>query len=278
MLTIAGIRREQLYSPNHIGNDAMIFMKTVEHLTELGADVKIYEEQDLGTIEIKEPFIFSMAQGVEGTEILLQLEKQGKFIINSPRGSINSYRTNMVKILPEEGIPFPKSLIVSIDEKDKINFEDFNARKIWIKRGDVHAVHREDVTLVYSEDERKNIFHEFEKRGITEIVLQEHLDGDVIKFYAIADSSLFHWYYLNGINHTPFDKDKLVELAQNSAMALGLDVYGGDAVVAKDGSITIFDINDWPSFAPVRDEASKQIAKLIFQKVKNLKLNPSLKF
>jgi len=277
MLQIAGVRREQLYSPNHVGNDAMIFMKTVEHLTELGADVKIYEEQDLGKIEIKEPFIFSMAQGVEGTAILLQMEKQGKFIINSPQGSINSYRSNMVKILTEKGIPFPKSLIVSIDEKDKIKFEDFNARKIWIKRGDVHAVHREDVTLVYSEDERKNIFREFEKRGITEVVLQEHLDGDVIKFYAIVGSPLFHWYYLNGVNHTPFDKDKLVELAQNSAMALGLDVYGGDAVVAEDGSISIIDINDWPSFAPVRDEASEQIAKLIFQKVKNLKHSLSLK-
>lgn len=277
MLQIAGVRREQLYSPNHVGNDAMIFMKTVEHLTELGADVKIYEEQDLGKIEIKEPFVFSMAQGVEGTEILLQLEKQGKFIINSPQGSINSYRTNMVKILPEKGIPFPISLIVSIDEKDKIKFDDFNARKIWIKRGDVHAVHREDVTLVYSEDERKNIFSEFEKRGITEIVLQEHLDGDVIKFYAIVGSPFFHWYYLNGVNHTPFDKDKLVELAQSSAMALGLDVYGGDAVVAENGSISIIDINDWPSFAPIRDEASEQIAKLIFQKVKNLKHSLSLK-
>lgn len=277
MPQIAGVRREQLYSPNHVGNDAMIFMKTVEHLTELGADVKIYEEQDLAKIEIKEQFVFSMAQGVEGTEILLQMEKQGKFIINSPQGSINSYRSNMVKILPEKGIPFPKSLIVSIDEKDKIKFEDFNARKIWIKRGDVHAVHREDVTLVYSEDERKNIFREFEKRGITEVVLQEHLDGDVIKFYAIVGSPLFHWYYLNGVNHTPFDKDKLVELAQNSAMALGLDVYGGDAVVAQDGSISIIDINDWPSFAPVRDEASEQIAKLIFQKVKNIKHSLTLK-
>jgi glutathione synthase/RimK-type ligase-like ATP-grasp enzyme len=252
-------------------------MKTAEHLTELGADVKIYEEQDLGKIEIKEPFVFSMAQGVAGTGILLEMEKQGKFIINSPQGSINSYRANMVKILPEKGIPFPNSLIVSIDQKDKIKFEDFNARKIWVKRGDVHAVHREDVTLVYSEDERINIFREFEKRGITEVVLQEHLDGDVIKFYAIAGSPLFHWYYLNGVNHTPFDKDKLVELAQNSAKALGLDVYGGDAVVAEDGSTSIIDINDWPSFAPVRDEASEQIAKLIFQKVKNLKHSLSIK-
>ncbi len=277
MITIAGIKRHSLYSPNHIGNDSLIFKQTVKRLNESAIVVNVYEEADLDTTEIKESFIFSMAQGIEGTKKLSELEQKGKTIINSPKGSINSYRYNMVEILPQKGIPFPKSYVVSIDEKDKIKFGVFNTRKIWIKRGDVHAVHREDVALVYSEDERKNIFREFEKRGITEVVLQEHLDGDVIKFYAIVGSPLFHWYYLNGVNHTPFDKDKLVELAQSSAMALGLDVYGGDAVVAEDGSISIIDINDWPSFAPIRDEASEQIAELISQKIKNLKNSLSLK-
>lgn len=277
MVQIAGIRREQLYSPNHVGNDALIFMQTVEHLTELGVTVKIYEEQDLGTIEIKEPLIFSMAQGVEGTKKLLKLEKLGKIIINSPKGSINSYRINMVKILPEHNIPFPKSFVVPIDEKDKIKFNDFNSPKIWIKRGDVHAVHREDVTLVYSEEERNNLFREFEKRGIKEVVLQEHLYGDVIKFYAIVDAPLFHWYYLNGVNHTPFDQERLIQIAQSSAIALGLEIYGGDAVISEDGSISIIDINDWPSFAPVRDEASQQIAKLIFRKTKSLNFSLSNK-
>lgn len=270
MLKIAGVRREQIYSPNHIGNDALIFMQTVEQLTNLGITVEIYEEKDLGTIEINEPFIFSMAQGVKGTHILSELERQGKTILNSPTGSINSYRTNMVRILPEHNIPFPKSLIVTKDEKDKITFDDFNAKKIWVKRGDVHAVHREDVTLVYSEDERKNIFKEFEKRGIKEIVLQEHLYGDVIKFYAITGSGFFHWYYLNGVNHTRFDERKLMELANKSASALGLEILGGDAVISDEGNISIIDINDWPSFAPVRNEASKQITELIFNKVKSL--------
>lgn len=270
MRNIAGIRRAQLYSPNHISNDTLIFMQTVEHLIELGINIKIYEEQELEKVEINEHFIFSMAQGVTGTKILSKLEQQGKFILNSPQGSINSYRTNMVKILPEHKIPFPKSLVVTIDEKDKVTFDDFNAKKIWLKRGDVHAVHREDVTLVYSEEERKNIFQEFENRGINEIILQEHLYGDVIKFYAIQGTSFFHWYYLNGINHTPFDEKQLVELAHNSADAIKLEIFGGDAVISDDGTISIIDINDWPSFAPVRNEASKQIAELIFKKVKSL--------
>ena len=51
-----------------------------------------------------------------------------------------------------------------------------------------------------------------------------------------------------------------------AAETLGLFVYGGDAIIGRDGSITIIDVNDWPSFAPVREEASRAIADLIFRK------------
>lgn len=266
MYKIAGIRRQSLYSPNHVENDALIIMKTAEHLINMGASVNIFDEQDIGSIEIKEPIIFSMVQGKRASEKLLELEDQGKLIINSPQSVMNCYRTNMVKILPLNGIPFPKSFVLPVSDKNGIQFKDFNSRKIWVKRGDVHAVHREDVTLVYSEEERKNIFREFEKRGIEEAIVQEHLDGDVIKFYSVKGSSLFHWYYLNGTNHTPFNQEKLFELAAKSAEAMGLDVFGGDAVISADGSITIIDVNDWPSFAPIKEQASVQIAQLIFQK------------
>jgi hypothetical protein len=32
--------------------------------------------------------------------------------------------------------------------------------------------------------------------------------------------------------------------------------------------VTIIDINDWPSFAPVREQASRHIAQLIHRKAK----------
>jgi glutathione synthase/RimK-type ligase-like ATP-grasp enzyme len=268
MQTIAGIRRQSLYSPNHIENDTKILMRTAEHLIDMGVIVKIYEEQDLGSIEINESVIFSMAQGERSLDELLKLQNEGRLIINTPQAAKKCFRMNMVNILPQNKIPFPKSYVLPVDNKNGISFDDFNARKIWVKRGDVHAVHREDVTLVYSEEERKNIFREFNKRGIEYAVLQEHLEGDVIKFYSIKSSSFFHWYYLNGINHTPFNKELLVELASRSAEILGLDIYGGDAIISPDGSISIIDINDWPSFAPIREQSSKEIAQLIFQKAK----------
>lgn len=268
MQTIAGIRRQSIYSPNHIENDTLVLMRTAEHLIDMGVIVKIYEEQDLGYIEINESVIFSMAQGERSLNELIKLQNEGRVIINTPQAAIKCFRMNMVNILPQNKIPFPKSYVLPVDNKNEISFDDFNARKIWVKRGDVHAVHREDVTLVYSEEERKNIFREFNKRGIEYAVLQEHLEGDVIKFYSIINSSFFHWYYLNGINHTPFDKEHLFELASRSAGILGLDIFGGDAIISPDGSISIIDINDWPSFAPIREQSSKKIAQLIFQKAK----------
>ncbi len=50
----------------------------------------------------------------------------------------------------------------------------------------------------------------------------------------------------------------LRELAEASAEALGLFVYGGDVIVGKDGSI---DVSDWPSFSVVRDVAGEKIAR-----------------
>lgn len=277
MQTIAGIRRQSLYSPNHIENDTLILMRTAEHLNSMGVIVKIYEEQDLGSIEINESVIFSMAQGERALDELLKLENDGRVIINTPQAGIKCFRMNMVNILPQNKIPFPRSYVLPVDNKNGISFDDFNARKIWVKRGDVHAVHREDVTLVYSEEERKNIFREFKKRDIEYAVLQEHLEGDAIKFYSIKSTSFFHWYYLNGINHTPFDEEQLFELASRSAEILGLDIFGGDAIISPNGSISIIDINDWPSFAPIREQSSKEIAQLIFQKAKYFEENILLK-
>jgi hypothetical protein len=97
-------------------------------------------------------------------------------------------------------------------------------------------------------------------------VIQENIEGDVIKFYSVLETDLFYWYYLNKKNQRSFDLMKLKELASESAGILKLFVFGGDAIIKDDGSIVIIDINDWPSFAPVREEAGKYISKLIYSK------------
>jgi glutathione synthase/RimK-type ligase-like ATP-grasp enzyme len=90
-----------------------------------------------------------------------------------------------------------------------------------------------------------------------------------VKFYGVRETDLFHWYYLNGVRKTPFAAGKLREIASAAADILGPYVYGGDAIIGVDGSITVIDINDWPSFAPVREEASRAIAGLVFRKAQH---------
>jgi len=54
--------------------------------------------------------------------------------------------------------------------------------------------------------------------------------------------------------------DRLHQVAQTAAMALGLEVWGGDAIV--DGvDFKIVDFNDWPSFERVRMPAAAAIAR-----------------
>lgn len=268
-LVLAGIRRKTEFSPNHVVNDLLIINQTADALRDLGAEVTMYDEGTLSIDTIKEDLIFSMVQGPMGSKTLQKIEARGALAVNSAQSVMNCYRINMVTLLPKGGVPFPKSVIVSTDDDINWRKAGFTSSKLWIKRGDVHAVHKEDVTLANTDDEELNLLKEFQQRDITQVILQEHLDGDTVKFYALRGSDLFHWYYLNGVYHTKFNETKLRELAVASAEVLGLYVFGGDAIIGKDGGITIIDINDWPSFAPIRDRACVQIAQLIYQKAKD---------
>ncbi len=268
-LRLLGICRKTEFSPNHVENDLLIIMRTAEHLEKLGAEVRLIDEGDLGQVEINERLIFSMVQGPTGTGKLRDLAaERNPFIINTPNSVLNCYRVNMVTRLPQHGIPFPLSLVVNTKESLSPELKSQLRGKLWVKRGDVHAVHREDVVPVNDISEAEMILREFRKREIDTAILQKHIDGDTVKFYAVRESGFFHWYYLNGVYHTPFDRDQLHRLASRSAEALGLYVYGGDAIIERDGTITIIDINDWPSFAPVRDDASLEIAQLILRKAR----------
>ena len=58
----------------------------------------------------------------------------------------------------------------------------------------------------------------------------------------------------------PLDPRQLARLVRRAATALGLEVYGGDAIATATGELVLLDVNAWPSFALYRDEASAGIA------------------
>ena len=61
----------------------------------------------------------------------------------------------------------------------------------------------------------------------------------------------------------PLDPGRLGRLARAAAAALGLEVYGGDAIATADGQLVLLDLNAWPSFALYRDEAAAAIGSYL---------------
>lgn len=281
-IRLTGVKRQTKYSPNHIGNDGQIYNLTAECLRNMGYEVQDYTEAEFVLSDIKDKYVFNMARDKSTIKWLQNLEDNGSLVINSGYGIDNCTRGKMTKILMDNNIPHPDSIIINCDQDPTQQLKKLNAGAYWIKRGDFHAIHREDVTFARSITEAKEILKEFAFRDIPNAVINEHLVGDLVKFYGVADTDFFYHFYpfdlshskfgleeINGAaNEYPFDVKALKEACDKAGEVLGIKIYGGDCVVDKDGSFKIIDFNDWPSFAPCRDIAATKIAECIDKQVK----------
>ena len=129
------------------------------------------------------------------------------------------------------------------------------------------------MSLARSAEEALALVSAFESRGVARVVLQEHIEGDLVKLYGIGESgeTWFRWFYHKDqrLKGHPFLEHELKDTFFRAAKAMKLEIFGGDAVVASDGSVYIIDINAWPSFALFRREASAAIARHIVTKISN---------
>ena len=274
--------RAGAFSPNHIGNDAAIFNLVSDQLRKRGCAVTTYSEEQLIAGQVKEQIIVNMCREQRSIAKLQELEDAGHLVINSGYGIENCTRERMTRILVGCGVPYPESLIVNTDEGIRDQLVKAKMSQCWIKRGDFHAMHKEDVSYVRHPEEAQEVLQEYFLRGITRAVINRHLEGDLIKFYGVRDSSFFFWFYPFDAGHSkygheaingrsqglPFDNDKLKAICQKASEVLDVDIYGGDCIVSPQGDIRIIDFNDWPSFAPCRNEAAPHIAKAIMASIK----------
>ncbi len=284
-ITIAGIMRAGAYSPNHIGNDAAIFNAAADHLRKRGCIVNIYSEEQFIANEVTEPVIVNMCREMKSIHKLQELEQKGALVINSGFGIENCTRERMTRILVGSNIPYPESLIVNTDEGVTAALKKAGFTQCWIKRGDFHAMHKEDVSYVRHPEEAQEVLQEYFLRGIKRAVINRHLVGDLIKFYGVQGTPFFFWFYPFDLGHSKygheaingksqgleFDKEKLRAICQNASEVLDVKVYGGDCIISPEGDIRIIDFNDWPSFAPCRQEAAPHIAKCILNEIKKRK-------
>ena len=274
--------RAGAFSPNHIGNDAAIFNLVSDQLRKRGCAVTTYSEEQLIAGQVKEQIIVNMWREQRSIAKLQELEDAGHLVINSGYGIENCTRERMTRILVGCGVPYPESLIVNTDEGIRDQLVKAKMSQCWIKRGDFHAMHKEDVSYVRHPEEAQEVLQEYFLRGIKRAVINRHLEGDLIKFYGVRDSSFFFWFYPFDAGHSkygheaingrsqglPFDNDKLKAICQKASEVLDVDIYGGDCIVSPQGDIRIIDFNDWPSFAPCRNEAAPHIAKAIMASIK----------
>ena len=271
MRPLVAIYRNPSYSPlQHGVNDTAILDATVARLEARGwRAIKTSErEVERGCLPAAELYL-NMCQGSLAAEQLMPLECDGVVVVNRPSSALSCHRYRLVKRLGDSGVPFPHTLIhatsAPLPPAGELKALCPDHQKVWVKRGDVHAERPEDVVATPLEQVGETL-RAFTLRGIRWVALQEHVPGPVVKFYGVTDGHFFNWYGSEAgfAGARPaVDEHRLKALAFQAAAILGLEVFGGDVAFPEPDRPVLIDINDWPSFAPFREDAAQAIAAYI---------------
>ena len=263
------IYRSATYSPGrHRNNDAAIMDAVTSRLLAHGWAIERLGEGDVEAGIMPDADLYlNMCQGSEASARLLELEDRGARMINRPSSVLGCHRHRLIRTLEAAAIPFPATAMLPTVDAPLFETE-LPEGDFWVKRGDVHAQEAADVVRT-SRDDLETVLASFGERGVRQVAVQAHVPGPVLKFYGVGDGTFFHAFREDGrpVDGDTVDLNVLRRLAVTAARAVGLSVFGGDAVVPSRTHPVLVDLNDWPSFAPVRDEAASAIAQLAFSLV-----------
>ena len=256
-LACVGVLREPAHSPGRVEDDAAIMRRVGEALSERGFRVELIAADAL--TESTAANLFIMCERGAVLDRLAAMEKAGSVVVNAPGAIRNTYRHRMVELFARHRVPAPVSWVVATDAN-----KPRPADCAWVKRYDFHATQRDDVMYAASETGWREALRRFAERGIPFVVAQEHVAGDLVKFYGVRnsagtrDADWFQWFYHRdkGMLGHAFDPARLSKAALAAAAALGLEIFGGDAVIQANGEPMIIDLNAWPSYALYRDRAA----------------------
>ena len=272
-MKILGVSRAQRYSPNSVERDAAIFKIVCANLLASGAEVAVVDEDELRNAEGYEA-IFSMARDNRVQNVLYQQEKMGVFVLNSP-SSLRNLRRSSLLSLPGELRDRVAPMQLASQPVCSRQFP------LWWKR-DVPAVAQDDVRMLHTLAELSPVMQ------TDAAILMGHVDGVLLKCYGVVGTdffsvhtSVFHKFGYENSPRVP-EPSRTVEPTLSSveptlstveptlrvfcdavARSLGVSVYGADVVCRPEGSFSLIDFNDWPSFAACRDEAAHAISNLI---------------
>jgi hypothetical protein len=269
-----GIFREGAHSPGRETDDTEILRLTGKMLEAHGFEVTVKNPEEIADSGDPHPPALSvMCERLSILRTLRTWEAAGARVVNAPLGILDTYRERTLRLWKAAHIPFPPSRVVSTRRPRVPDLgQPVVQYPLWVKRADVHYVEEGDVIRVWTPEEAGNALAGLARRGISRGVLQAHIDGDLLKFYGIAGRArpvgrgtpprwFRHFYHRDQeVRGYPFDPQALRDLAGRAAEVLGLEIFGGDAIVTAGGDIILIDLNAWPSFALFREEAAAEIA------------------
>lgn len=275
MQDLVALYRRPSYSPQqHRNNDTAILADTTAQLVRLGWRVIKATEEDVEQGRLPSGVLYlNMCQGPLASQQLMPFEGDGVVVVNGPTSVLNCHRHRLVRHMAGSELPFPRTHVqpstAPLPSAETVRGLAGETGKIWVKRGDVHAERREDVVAT-SGEELPRVLSAFAARNIPWVALQEHVPGPVVKFYGVADGRFFRWYGADAGYGSPrpvVDESRLKAVAFEAAALLGLEVFGGDVAFPAPDRPVLIDINDWPSFAPFREEAARAIAEYVHDRV-----------
>jgi glutathione synthase/RimK-type ligase-like ATP-grasp enzyme len=259
-----GIYREREFSPGKVEADATILDAVLAELSSHGVETRATEAkafvEDRG---VQAEIILAMCQSESALRRLAEAEARGAVALNSALSIRNCYRDLMATGLVRAGVPTPDGVLVSTAPAPDLSAFgrlDLDAG-VYVKRGDLHALGSDDVQRVQGGGALLAAIDSFGVRGVQAAYVQQAIAGRVVKFYGVGGGEFFT--IVNDGDRDEVGEDVARELAAAAAIAasaLGLEAWGGDAVLNGE-DFTVIDFNDWPSYGRVREQAARAIGR-----------------
>jgi hypothetical protein len=256
---VLGVYREEVFSPGKVRDDAAILDATLAALDRSGFEVSGIKAESLDASIARPDQVLSMAQSEHALGVLEEWQQYGVRVINTVESIRNCYRKPLTHLLQSSGVCMPRGQVVSLQEAEHVIALGLSQR-IWLKRGDVHAMQANDVVSLQCEEELAPALDHFRHHHIDDILVQEHVEGRVIKFYGVGNGGYFRAFSVDNGEQLSARIEPLLKLAWQASRVVGLEVYGGDAVLTKQGEVCLIDLNDWPSFSRCSASAAESIA------------------
>jgi hypothetical protein len=261
-----GIYREAEFSPGKVEHDAAILDAVLAELKRHGVEISVMSAaRFVDDPQAGADLVLAMCQGERALGRLVALEHQGAIAVNAALSIRNCYRDLLCAGLVHAGVPVPTGALVRTGSRPPdltpLGVLDLDA-PMFVKRGDLHALAPDDVQRVESRGALRSALSGMAERGVSIAYVQQAVEGRVVKFYGVSGGEYFAALDEDGGAKSIPDHLRL-ELARSAAAAattLGLETWGGDAVIDGERFMMI-DFNDWPSFSRVREAAARAIAR-----------------